>query len=238
MWGFYSRKNMSDNPKLWRYMDLTKFLETIIHQKLYFNRSDNFEDKHEGELDYKTRQWIESYPFNNLFKQNINNNTEKYNFFINCWHESDYESAAMWKLYGVINDAIAIYTDLNSLKDTLPKDIQIYKVQYFDDQISFDINDIGLTQTNLFTRKRKAFEHEKEYRAIYYHKGSDANLPNGGAFVGEKGINFKINVSKMIKGVVISPYASNLVYPLIESIFKKYEFENIKVINSKLYDLS
>ena len=44
MWGFYSRKNMSDNPKLWRYMDLTKFLETIIHQKLYFNRSDNFEE--------------------------------------------------------------------------------------------------------------------------------------------------------------------------------------------------
>jgi len=51
------------------------------------------------------------------------------------------------------------------------------------------------------------------------------------------GINFKINISQLIKTVYISPYASPLLNPIIENILKKYQLDGIKVINSDLYKL-
>ena len=38
---------------------------------------------------------------------------------INCWHESDHESAAMWKLYAKDDNGIAIKTDFDSLAKIL-----------------------------------------------------------------------------------------------------------------------
>lgn len=240
--GFYFEKKMSDDLKLWRYMDLTKFLELIIHQSLYFNRSDNFEDKHEGELNYKAREWLKQNPFNQAMEKPINSNPEKCKYFINCWHQNDYESAAMWKLYGVIPDAIAITTNLRSLAQILPENISIKKVTYYNDRDSSDINNLDLTQENLFTRKRGAFIHENEYRAIYhYEKIEDSNIPPEASWVNKDkepiGINFKINISQLIKTVYISPYASPLLNPIIENILKKYQLDGIKVINSDLYKL-
>ena len=47
---------MLDNPKLWRYMDLTKFLTLIINSELYLNRADNYEDIYEGLLTKKDEE--------------------------------------------------------------------------------------------------------------------------------------------------------------------------------------
>lgn len=229
---------MSNNEKLWRYMDLTKFLELVIHQKIYLNRSDNFEDKHEGELDYFTRDWINKNPFTPLLTTPISSNPKKNQYFINCWHQNDHESAAMWKLYGKINDSIAITTDLASLNRLLPKEVKMHKVTYFDDKTSLDKADIHLNHINLFTRKRMAFSHENEYRAIYFHENlDDKNLPNEASWINssKKGINFSINVTELIKCVVISPYASNLIHSIIEDILKKYNLNDITVIDSELY---
>ena len=35
---------------------------------------------------------------------------------ISCWHENQYESAAMWQLYNPSNDGIAIQTTFGKLK--------------------------------------------------------------------------------------------------------------------------
>ncbi|WP_278396002.1 DUF2971 domain-containing protein [Acinetobacter venetianus] len=232
---------MSDDLKLWRYMDLTKFLELIIHQRLYFNRSDNFEDKHEGELDYQAREWLKKNPFNQAMERPINSNPEKFKYFINCWHQNDYESAAMWKLYGVIPDAVAITTNLRSLAKSLPESISIKKVTYYNDRYSSDINNLHLTQENLFSRKREAFIHEKEYRAIYHCENiEDSNIPSEATWVEKDkkpiGINFKIDIYQLIETVYISPYASPLLNSIIENILKKYQLNDIQVIKSDLYN--
>ena len=39
---------------------------------------------------------------------------------VNCWHENQDESDAMWKLYSGVEDGIAIKTDFQSLSKSLP----------------------------------------------------------------------------------------------------------------------
>lgn len=52
-----------------------------------------------------------------------------------------------------------------------------------------------------------------------------------------KGINLGIDIKKLIKHVHISPYADNLVLPIVRSILEKYELEEIPVTKSSLYSL-
>ena len=56
--------------------------------------------------------------------------------FISCWHRSEYESAAMWKLYLKSDEGVAISTTCDRLsrcfKDGTPHDIFIGEVDYLD----------------------------------------------------------------------------------------------------------
>lgn len=158
---------MSDNEKLWRYMDLTKFLALIVNQSIYFNRADNYEDVYEGILTKYDQEKLKQNPSLEMIIQRSTT-------FINCWHQNAYESAAMWKLYGVINDSIAIETNLKTLSDLLPSRVYLHKVDYIDYQTD-SIIDLCFKKTgtlnihDILAYKRKSFLHEQEYRAIYWH---------------------------------------------------------------------
>lgn len=227
---------MSDNEKLWRYMDLTKFLALIINQSLYFNRADNYEDVYEGIL---TKFDQEKLKLNPTLEMIIQRSTT----FINCWHQNEYESAAMWKLYGVINDSIAIETNVKTLSNILPSRVYLHKVEYIDYQTD-SIIDLCFKKTgtlnihDILAYKRKSFLHEQEYRAIYWHVPLENEpLEPNMSWTHEKGINLSIDIKKLIKHVHISPYADNLVAPIVRSILDKYGFDEIPVTKSNLYSL-
>jgi hypothetical protein len=42
-------------------------------------------------------------------------------YFVSCWHMSEYESDAMWKLYGASNNCVAIRSTFARLKACMPK---------------------------------------------------------------------------------------------------------------------
>lgn len=125
---------------LWRYMDLSKLIYLIAKRALYFPSAECFPDNFEGakgSLDRKSK-WDDFYL--NFFKKAVSTapgqspqfNDESYitqeaqrllaelhymgaqsrkNTYISCWHMSDYESEAMWKLYSKDNtNAVAIQT--------------------------------------------------------------------------------------------------------------------------------
>ena len=46
------------NAKLWRYMDITKFLFLLETSSLYFTRGDMFKDSFEGSLPKPTREFL------------------------------------------------------------------------------------------------------------------------------------------------------------------------------------
>ncbi|MFT7164821.1 MAG: hypothetical protein ACI9CZ_001403, partial [Flavobacterium sp.] len=42
--------NLTDDPDtiVWKYLDLSKFLDLLMSKKLFMSRSDKFEDQYEG----------------------------------------------------------------------------------------------------------------------------------------------------------------------------------------------
>lgn len=137
--------------------------------------------------------------------------------FVNCWHNSDYESAALWSIYA--NPAgICVETTAHDLKLALadqPDDLYIGSVQYLDFGVEhFDRN-------NLFSyvlKKRLSFEHEHEVRLITtkFPKTDFSEIqPNG--------IYIATNISALIKNIHVSPNA------------QFFEFEAIKEFVNRLH---
>lgn len=89
-------------------------------------------------------------------------------YFINCWHGSETESAAMWKLYAEDIFGIAIVSDFEKLKESLSnteQDIFCGSIDYK----NYENDYIDLT--NAFTpalTKRDSFAHEREIRLLYW----------------------------------------------------------------------
>jgi len=111
------------NSKIWRYMDLAKFLSILDTRSLYFTRLDQLADFDPFEGYYTNLNiQFDNIPFENMPEEwkeqngiktkeiydtiiQSNRRTRefvKYNrevTFVNSWHIKEYESAAMWNLY-------------------------------------------------------------------------------------------------------------------------------------------
>lgn len=210
----------NDNACLWRYMDFAKYVSLLLNKEIFFSRSDMFEDKYEGAKGAIGRKEYWDNHYLSFFRQAILNPPKGYSCslkedevekeakrllmdlensslkmrertFISCWHENDYESEAMWKLYsGFIQNAVAIKTTYRHLYESLGKNpnINIGKVQYIDYNSDFaSIN-------GAFWRKRKSFEHEREVRAIIV----DMNCSDYGKSI-------SCDIQQLIQEVYVSP---------------------------------
>ena len=50
---------------VWKYLDLSKFLDLLLSQKLFMSRSDKFEDQYEGTFSEPTYEEIKKIAENN-----------------------------------------------------------------------------------------------------------------------------------------------------------------------------
>lgn len=220
-------ETVDDNLKIWRYMNLAKFLNLITSKTLWFNRIDKFEDIYEGrypEANEVKRKDI----YECEVSKEIYDDMEKFareNLYVCCFHANEYESAAMWSLYAR-EEGVAICSTTERLKQCFENekcDIEISWVNYIDYSKDF------LPEGNLFylaLTKRKSFEHEKEVRCIFYD--SDRSLKN------INGVNITVDLDRLIEKVYISPYAPEFLKSCLESVLREYNY-NIEVIQSKLY---
>ena len=142
--------------RLWKFMDISKFLSLIQRNELYFRRADCFDDPYEGAKGIKKNEtiWDEAYkeylkelvksakkftgkeiPDEEAQEQSLkllnqlkeNGKSWRSKSFVCCWHANEFESEAMWNLY--TNDSkqgIAIQTTYNNLYLALDKDPDIY----------------------------------------------------------------------------------------------------------------
>ncbi|WP_339868702.1 hypothetical protein [Pseudohongiella nitratireducens] len=238
----------NEDAKLWRYMDFTKYVSMLSTSSLYFARSDTFDDHFEGAkgIESNKKAWNEHYL--KFFKEAIRtppegvewDHSEEYiekeaqrllkdlgagglshreRVFISCWHENEYESEAMWRLYSsFLDNALAIRTSYKSLYRSLGKnpDISIGRVKYIDFNQSFaGVNDS-------FWRKRISFEHEKEVRALIHdYKNTEA------------GKLVKCDLTELIEEIFLSPAAPSWFVNLVNDVNQKYEI-NLKVSESNL----
>jgi hypothetical protein len=238
----------TDNAKLWRYMDFTKYVSLLSTPGLYFARADTFSDAFEGAkgLRKNKQKWDEHYL--SFFKMAIKNPPEGFNCdmpdeeiekqaykllldlegagesikkhtFISCWHENEHESEAMWRLYSsFIDNAIAVRTTCKKLNLALGRNPSISIGRVR--YIDFKKKYAGINDS--FWMKRRSFEHEKEVRAIIIEHDTT-----------ELGKVVPCNLSVLIEEVFVSPSAPDWFVNLVNDLNNKYGL-NIKVSSSEL----
>ena len=221
----------NEDAKIWRYMDFTKFVSLLDKGALFFARADRLGDPFEG-----------SYTKATLISSEIREKASDFRWFIealvknttiNSWHLNENESAAMWKLYLVSNEGIAIQSTFNRLKNSIlgEQEVRIGKVRYIDYE-----NDV-ISDENLFNPflyKRKSFEHELELRAIV------SIFPNKTATILdiikptiENGIYIPVDLETLIETIWLAPTCPTWLKELVTSVTKKYGL-NKDIFPSKL----
>ena len=201
----------SDEVKLWRYMDFTKFVSILEDAAIYFPCITQMEDKLEGFLTAPSAEEMRKI----MAEVTTEHTLEDFGFvreelYISCWHQNDYESAAMWRLYLKSNEGIAIQTTVERFKRSIASaadEVYLGEVRYVD----FDKDHVGLSPVMLLAlNKRKSYEHEREVRAVILdpdHKGPK-KVP--------------VNLSVLLEGVYVAPACGAWLHELVTKVLKRY----------------
>jgi hypothetical protein len=106
------------NARLWRYMDLARFLSVLDSRALFFPSVATLAetDPYEGEPAPAKIRAAQARGAEALRAFRLNAEVFKHLNFFNCWHMNDGESDAMWKLYIKGSEGIAIQTTVERLK--------------------------------------------------------------------------------------------------------------------------
>ena len=254
----YLYKDLDDDTILWRYMSLVKFLDILATQKLNLCRLDGFEDKLEGSND-KLLSQIHARTKNNIFGASyidtVRRNYEiaKIKSYALCMHANNYESAAMWKLYGNHGETIAIKTTVGKLKSSLVNgqnlhfgavvyEITEQEIKVIHDSYAQNKQSIPISPLDPLFLKRASFKYENEYRVIFSDTSnfftSTPSLESVDNLKISQRLIHKIdcNVSELISELLIYPEAPTWVVDAINETIKKFRY-NFCAEKSTLYDL-
>ena len=215
--------NLPENPDtiVWKYLDLSKFLDLLLSQKMFMSRSDKFEDQYEGTFSEPTFEEIKKIAANNPeFLDYYKSHREK--VAISSWHTNEYESFAMWQIFTKNQEGLAIQSTIGRLKDALqPEQLTkqyIGEVNYIDykkEYIPFDDNFFP------FLFKRKSFQYEREVRIITDVTEQNISINDG--------LKINVDINALIEKIYIHPKSENwykkLVIELVTQLGFDFEIE-------------
>lgn len=216
---------IQQDTKIWKYMDLGKFLSLLTTQSLYFACPTQFTDPYEGWLP-KSHVAAQSTMIRNvldqylaqrsqfisrgvpprLFDDQIKDLARKLQsaskevvtkFGVSCWHEAEHESDAMWRIYAASGRGIAIESTVGRFGSAIRHpDLLIDRVRYMD--FERDPIEKGHRHYQLFI-KRQSFSYEREVRATIL-------LQEPG-----QGVSVTCDLEALISAVHISPLEERFV---------------------------
>ena len=202
---------------VWKYLDLSKFLDLLLSKKLFMSRSDKFEDQYEGTFSEPTFEEIKKLAINNPEFLNYYK-THREKVAISSWHINEYESFAMWQIFTQNSEGLAIQSTIGRLQKALKpeKNLKQYigQVNYIDykkEYIPFD--DLFFP----FLFKRKSFQYEREVRII-----SDTSDT---AITINDGIKVNVDISQLIDKIYIHPKSENWYKNLVIELVSKLDFD-------------
>ena len=232
-----------EEVKVWRYMDFTKLISLIDTRRLFFTRTDMFNDPFEGSyprINVEARAYApEDMPDEGKVKYleamnkmgDTNKQWPRYTA-ISCWHMNEFESAAMWSLYLKSDEGIAVQSTFKKLKKSIIDDQKIYlgTVRYIDyekDHID------GGNILGPFLHKRKSFEHERELRGLIMKWPTGSDGINFEEETIEGGIPIKVDLEELIEKIYVAPNAPGWFVNLVKTAVKRYGYD-IEVIHSEM----
>jgi hypothetical protein len=208
---------VDSNTIVWKYLDLSKFVDLLLNRKLFMSRSDKFEDQYEGTFSEPT--------FEEIRKLSIDNpdfldyyKTRRKNVVISSWHINEFESFAMWQIFTQKSEGLAIQSTLGRLQKALIPETtfkqHIGEVNYIDykkEYIPFD------NAFFPFLFKRKSFQYEREIRII-----SDISQHN---LMIDNGLKIEIDLNQLIEKIYIHPKSENWYKNLVIELVKRLDFD-------------
>lgn len=213
-------------------MNLEKVLALLGTQELYLCRLDKFIDPWEGVwpkplVEEIRKDWLpkDGEDFLNFSKR------MRCSFFVNCWHESKYESAALWDQY-TQSAGFALCTTVGHLKQSISDERKVYigRIKYLD----YDkdtVHELNMLLPPFL--KRKSFQHENEVRMMLW------DMPVGNESIAWEGASqhhsLQVNLSVLIQKIYLSPTIEDWLIPQLKELLTKYGFPNIPLIKSDLY---
>jgi hypothetical protein len=210
--------NLPDDPDtiVWKYLDLSKFLDLLMSKKLFMSRSDKFEDQYEGTFSEPTFEEIKKLSINNPdFLQYYKTHREK--VAISSWHINEYESFAMWQIFTQNSEGLAIQSTIGRLQKALIPENNykqfIGEVNYIDykkEYIPFD--DMFFP----FLFKRKSFQYEREVRIITDVAENKTTLNDG--------LKINVDIDQLIETIYIHPKSENWYKNLVIDLVKQLGF--------------
>jgi len=202
---------------VWKYLDLSKFLDLLMSKKLFMSRSDKFEDQYEGTFSEPTFEEIKKLSTNNPdFLQYYKTHREK--VAISSWHINEYESFAMWQIFTQNSEGLAIQSTIGRLQNALIPENNykqfIGEVNYIDykkEYIPFD--DMFFP----FLFKRKSFQYEREVRILTDVAENKMTLNDG--------LKINVDIDQLIEKIYIHPKSENWYKNLVIDLVKQLGFD-------------
>ncbi len=234
------------SAKLWRYLDLAKFLSLLEDKSLFFTRLNHFCDPYEGALGTKQNEevWIQMEmkrrkPFVNLtinenkcsekelqvgYKEEFENYRKKLRKwrsenFVSCWHQSDCESEAMWQLYTRDTaQGLAIQTTFERIYNSLPitTNADFGLVNYIDYNEYNNGNNCKCFH---------AFDAPWYKRKSFEHEQEFRviiNNPDLELFTYSGDAKIPVDLNVLIENIYVSPKSEEWFVDLVRSILKRY----------------
>lgn len=255
------------NVKIWRYVNLLVLLTLLQTRSLHFARADTLGDRFEGSLTKLNVAAREQQIRDALAKADPSMGTPEELVsmtrdvtrsavrcaYVNCWHASEAESQAMWKLYGTATGSVAIQSTYGKLRDVLPErlclregsepddawvsDVYLGMVRYRDYGSVVDYVPAGNLMSP-FMSKRKELQHERELRAfVFFSEPLVIDLSDGTRFVDRdsmpEGIGAPVDIDRLVETVRVQPGTPPWAKRSIEDLVRKYGWD-VKVVASDI----
>jgi hypothetical protein len=237
--------------RLWRYLDVPKFLSMLEYRSLFFCRMDKLGDAFESSVPKNMTDMYQAEVERQLglgtedgkkIAETLRHNTRAFVWsanvaalccYANCWHINQRESDAMWAAYLKTPEGVALQSSPARLVSSLsrsPVEIHIGRVEYVDYENANFLNADGTMNTfNYVVKKRLEYQHEKELRAVIW------NTPENGAAFSSNPVGAMVptDLDKLIKRIVVSPNSSRWFHDLIVAIARRYAIRS-PVVSSEM----
>ncbi len=235
--------------RIWRYLDLSRFLALLENKALHFSHVFSFEDRYDGIFNCLTEDdYYDVTDEGKIIRIDSSSldprsaeNSAKFKVFIglhhqallnatgiNCWRIDEGESHAMWRTFLKSDEGIAIESTVDNLIMAVSPGnykLAIGKVRYIDySQEKIPIDNI----LNAFFYKNKYFEHEKELRLICYLPNERVPGPvllENRQSIPKNGVDLPVELSSLITAIYISPYAASWFGDIVAAVAKRFDLQ-------------
>lgn len=235
------------NTRIWRYLSLPKFVDLLQSNCLHFTRVDEMRkyDASEGVsttiamkryiqlvAEKKIASPIPDLPhdqFVRIFGSSETDDVLNKVHFINCWHMSDHENFAMWKVYSE-PFGVCIESRFEDLKNCFVDETRDYyanrhkiyigRVDYIDSETQF------IQRGNSFwtyLTKRREFSYENELRCVAMQWDHQFSF-----------IRPKVDLKRLIRSIRLNHEAPAWYFTTVADLCQRYGLDPKLLVRSAL----